>query len=436
MLINFSVENWMSFRDEAIFSMVAGSEEQNHQERLSVLNSESKLLPIAAIYGENGAGKTAFFKALNFCKYFVTSPLPHLNSKIPVDNFLLDSETRDDFTKFSFEILADDQIYKFSFSLNKEKILEEKLEVIDDGNEKLIYDRQNGEDQFDNDYPNGEFLKFIFKGTRSNQLFLTNAIFQNIATYDKNYQSVYNWFSSLVLISPDSRFIIPPSQYFEDNSFFSYEEMNDILLSLDIKNYLKDVDISLDSVLTEFEKIRLQTSLNEGSYAMRSDHSGNQKIFIFKKNGELVAKKLVTCHLDSKGQEVHFEMSQESDGTKRIIDLLPLIREISSDKSKPKVYIIDEIEHCLHHVLLKKIIESFLDRCGQNNRSQLFFTTHDVLLMDRDLLRTDEIWIAEKNNKGVSSICSLYDYQGLYSGEYLKENYLMGRFGGVPDIIL
>ena len=90
MIISFSVENWMSFRDRVTFSMVA-SRERQHGERLPKLGKyNTRILPVAAIYGGNASGKTNFFKALNFAKILVvkgTQPDSHL----AVESFRLDN---------------------------------------------------------------------------------------------------------------------------------------------------------------------------------------------------------------------------------------------------------------------------------------------------------------------------------------------------------
>ena len=71
MIIKLSVENWMSFRERASFSMIA-SRERQHKERVPRINRyKIGVLPIAVIYGGNASGKTNLFKALSFAKRFV-----------------------------------------------------------------------------------------------------------------------------------------------------------------------------------------------------------------------------------------------------------------------------------------------------------------------------------------------------------------------------
>ncbi len=102
----------------------------------------------------------------------------------------------------------------------------------------------------------------------------------------------------------------------------------------------------------------------------------DEKILVSRKGGKLIVKKLYTYHLDRNGEKVRFEMKQESDGSKRIIDILPAFLELT-DKQTSKVNIIDEIDRSLHTLLTQQLIAIFLESCSNTSRKQLLFTTHD-----------------------------------------------------------
>lgn len=126
-------------------------------------------------------------------------------------------------------------------------------------------------------------------------------------------------------------------------------------------------------------------------------------------------------------------MRQESDGSQRIIDLLPAFLELSSESSK-KVYVIDEVDRSLHTLLTRHLLESFLSSCSSASRSQLLFTTHDVLLMDQKLLRRDEMWVAERGSLGESHLISFSDFKDVRYDKDIRKSYLQGRLGGIPNI--
>lgn len=128
-------------------------------------------------------------------------------------------------------------------------------------------------------------------------------------------------------------------------------------------------------------------------------------------------------------------MRQESDGSQRVIDILPAFLEMSATNSK-KVYVIDEVDRSLHTLLIRPLIEKYLLKCSSDSRAQLLFTTHNVLLMDQDLLRRDEMWVAERNSKGVSNLLSFSEYKDVRYDKDIRKSYLQGRLGGIPRIFL
>ena len=95
---------------------------------------------------------------------------------------------------------------------------------------------------------------------------------------------------------------------------------------------------------------------------------------------------------------------------------------------------IDELDSSLHSNLTRKIVELYLYGCSQSSRAQIIFTTHDTTLLDQDVLRRDEMWIAERNVAGASSLMSLSEYKDVRYDKDIRKSYLQGRIGGVPKI--
>ena len=170
MIVSFSLENWMSFRHRVAFSMVA-SRERQHGDRVPRLGKyQTRILPVAAIYGGNASGKTNFFKALNFAKALVgkgTQPA----SLIPVEPFRLDAQGADQPSRFGFELLIDEIMYEFSFAVTRKAVLEEKLVAITSTSEKVLYHRLGGKPHFDDSLARDQFLQFAFQGTRDTNSF-------------------------------------------------------------------------------------------------------------------------------------------------------------------------------------------------------------------------------------------------------------------------
>lgn len=426
MIISFSIENWMSFRDQATFSMIA-SRERQHGERVPKLGKyQTRVLPIAAIYGGNASGKTNFFEALYFAKTLVVKG-SGIDSLIPIEPFRLDDEGTNRPSRFAFELLIDETIYEFSFAVTRKAVLEEKLVVITSTSEKMLYDRRDGAINFDASLAKDMFLKFAFEGTRDNQLFLTNSVSQKV---DK-FKPVYDWFKdTLNLVAPDSRF--EPFDQFLDEEHPLYSAMNEMLQRLDTGiAHLGSEEVPFENIPFPGPiKTQLQEELEEGETV----RSINPRFVITREDGELIAKKMVSFHPKSNGTEAKFEIHQESDGSQRIIDLLPAFLDLSV-QTPPKVYVIDEIDRSLHPLLIWQLLETYLANCSTGTRTQLLLTTHNVMLMDQQLLRRDEMWVAERDASGVSSLFSFSEYKDVRYDKDLRKSYLQGRLGGIPRIL-
>lgn len=411
--------------------MVA-SRERQHGERVPKIGKyQTRILPVAAIYGGNASGKTNLFKALNFTKGLVTKG-SQPDSLIPVESFLLDPSCANKPTRFEYELLIEEEIYAFSFAVTRKEVVEEKLVHITSTSERTLYDRKNGEATFDNRLKKDKFLQFAFNGTRDNQLFLTNSVSQKV----ENFRPVYDWFrSTLELVAPDTRF--EPFEQFLDEEHPLFSTMNTMLPQLDTGiAHIGGEVISFENIpLPASLKTKLQEDVKEGMSVRLLTEPINERFIITRKKGQLIAKKLVTYHPKSDGSEAKFEMRQESDGSQRIIDLLPAFLEISARNAK-KVYVIDEVDRSLHSLLIRQLLEGYLSNCSINSRAQILFTTHDVLLMDQQLLRRDEMWIAERETSGNSNLISLSDYKDIRYDKDIRKSYLQGRLGGVPRIFL
>lgn len=431
MLVRFSLENWMSFRDSVTFSMLASKEKQHSGRIPKIPKYHARILPIAAIYGGNASGKTNFFRALSFAKSFIVrGTLP--DALIAVDHFRLDPQAADQPTRFEFELLIGEDIYAYAFAVTRRAVLEERLVRVTSKSEKVLFERHNGAAIFDNSLARDQFLQFAFQGTRDNQLFLTNAVSQRVETF----RPVYDWFKdTLELVAPDSRF--EPFEHFLDERTPLFAVMNDTLARLDTGiTRLGGEDIPFETLpVSETLKTVLQESVHEGVTLRLLNSPGNERFVVTRRGGELTAKKLVTFHPRVDGTEAKFDVRQESDGSQRVIDLLPAFLELASD-GPGKVYVIDEVDRSLHTLLTRRLLEFYLEGCGPQSRSQLLLTTHDVLLMDQDLLRRDEMWVAERDANGASTLTSFSEFRDVRYDKDIRKSYLQGRLGGIPRLVV
>jgi len=179
---------------------------------------------------------------------------------------------------------------------------------------------------------------------------------------------------------------------------------------------------------------RLMEDLSEGSTADFRIEPNGERFLITKKDARLTVRKLVSYHNDAQGSEIRFEINQESDGTRRAIDLLPAFLDLTGGSDR--VYAIDELDRSLHTLLLQSLLHSYLESVDENSRSQLLFTTHDVLLMDQKIFRRDEMWVTERDPTGCGSLIAFSDYKDIRLDKDIRKSYLQGRMGGIPKILL
>lgn len=101
-------------------------------------------------------------------------------------------------------------------------------------------------------------------------------------------------------------------------------------------------------------------------------------------------------------------------------------------EDEDSLILIDELNQSLHTKLAQLFYEMFMNSC-KGLRKQLIFTTHDILLMDLDLVRQDEIWFIERQENHSSKLYSLSDYKvRIDSKKKLGADYLVGRYGAIP----
>ncbi|MCL5037847.1 MAG: ATP/GTP-binding protein [Chloroflexi bacterium] len=430
MLISFTLENWKSFRNEVTFSMIAGREKQHNDRVPEIKKYKMRVLPISAVYGGNASGKSNLFKALEFSKKIIVNGLK-LERPIPVDPFRLDPSCKKKPSNFSFMILIKDNLYEFSFSVTRKSVLKEKLVQIKSSNEYKLYERAGNKISFGKPFDNDDRLKFVFEGTRDNQLFLNNSVTQKV----DSFKPVYDWFkNSLVLISPESEYMGLRNYIQKDHP--SNKKMIDTLSSLDTGIHgLEEKPVRIDSVpaLKDFP-IKIIEENTEEDIGLVLSFSGDRYLFTLE-GDKIIVKKLFTSHRNIEGKNISFEMSDESDGTIRTIDLIPAFISLSEPCSN-FVFFIDEINRSLHTLLIRQLLESYLESCSKDSRSQLIFTTHDVLLMDQDLMRRDEMWVTEHDREGSSTLYSFNEFKEIRYDKDIRKSYLQGRLGGVPRILL
>jgi AAA15 family ATPase/GTPase len=427
MLIRFSIENWMSFRDEATLEMIATREEQHSNHIASVQKYGLKLLPIAVIYGGNAAGKSNLVKALSFAQQFITDP-PKPDAPIPLRQFRLSKESSDRPTSFRFEILIEEAIFVYRFSVISNKVVEEELKRTTVTTEELLFLRGSEDFKLTEKIQQQDEHRFAFRGTNENQLYLTNSVSQKLTAF----KPVFDWFQNGVrVILPDFRFRSLSSGMNETHPLFN--KMVGRLCSLDSGiASLRQMDVSPESIIPKALIDQLTANLKEGQSFPFGPVWEAEGLSVRKENGTIVARRLAPIHQNERGEDIPFSFADESDGTRRLFDLLPAFLHL--EENLPEVFVIDELDRSLHSLLTRNLLEHYLALRTDSSRSQLIFTTHDTQLMTQDIFRRDEIWITERDQSGSSKLVAFSEFKDVRKDKDIRKSYLQGRMGGVPRI--
>jgi uncharacterized protein len=395
MLIRFKVANFLSFKDETEFSMVAGKERIHPNHVIKGKRNQPNLLRSALLYGANAAGKSNFVKAIDFAKTWITTRKSQL---IENQSFRFDSKSKKQVSKFSFEFISNDKTFEYGFWIDSESIKKEWLFEIKLDNKKVLFDRsidKNGTIYFSAsdlmlNAEDKSFLQFVQRSVKDTELFLSHSADNNAPWF----MFAFEWFYySLQTIFPETKDYQIGMKLFIDDSF---------------------KDFFIDTLY------KSGTGINSVSLKENTDSKRLRKVDATHFSNKFVDVRLVH-------NNVIFKESEESSGTQRLFDLAFPFYDLMTSET-PKVYIIDELENSLHTNLSYSILKNYLEQGGNN---QLVATTHDTHLLDLELLRKDEIWFAEKNLEGATELYSLYEFNPRYDKKIEKE-YLTGRFGAIP----
>ncbi|MDR3750380.1 MAG: ATP-binding protein [Terracidiphilus sp.] len=430
MLLRFSVENWMSFRDEATLNMVATREEQ-HSDHVAVIQKYGlKLLPVAVIYGANASGKSNLIKALRFAQQFITDP-PKADAPIPVKPFLLGRDSTGCATTFRFDLLIGETVYEYRFSLTAKRVMREELKRINATSEVTLFQRGSGGDEFklSKEVQDEERQHFAFRGTHDNQLYLTNSVSQKLT----EFRPVFDWFEKgITVIHPDSRYM--GMLEITSDRHPRFKEMTAWLRDLDTGiAAMRQMDVTSESTFPKGLLTELATNLKEGQALPLGMSMNDDGLFLQKKDGKVVVRRLAPVHQSESGKEILFRFADESDGTRRLLDVLPAFLSLE-ERQRPCVFVIDELDRSLHSNLTRSLLEHYLGQRTDSSQSQLIFTTHDTHLMTQDMFRRDEIWITERDQFGASKLVAFSEFKDVRKDKDIRKSYLQGRMGGVPRI--
>ena len=445
MLLSFSIENFRSIREEQTLSMVASNRQPDHPEHTAEIpEDENRALPVAVIYGANGAGKSNLVRALAFLQELVVRGT-EIKKPIGRRAFALDKVSANKPTEFKIQYVESGHVYAFGCRVSDRSVDAEWLSLIRDGKEISVYERATSSDgnvtieagpvlKDDTWGDHGKTLALTKVGALPNQLFL-HAAAKTLREQDQGpvLAGALRWFTERVtIIRAYSTFSALARLVAHDEKFTNFA--GDFLrkVATGVDRLRVDTSQVEESVLggfgRDFEK--MVKDLPSGGTTSMTGPDGTELIVEKGEGTKVRVRTIKSEHLIADGSRVTLPFSEESDGTQRLTHLLPALHAACQE---PGLFVIDEIDRSLHPLLAKGFVRTFLHACAGRG-SQLIFTTHETAFLDLELLRRDEIWFADKKQPdGATELYSLADYK-VRTDLKIDKAYLQGRFEAVPPI--
>ena len=395
MLCQFTVKNYKSIRDEVTFDMQAAAISE-HKDRIIEDVDGELYLPVSAIYGPNGGGKSNVLEAINTLVAKILRPIyatadteghAFLQKRIIVEPFAFVEEYREKPTEFELFFRTESAEYRYILHVKRDVVIYESLDRVklETGRRSALFTRdENGIDL------RGAFTKLKVSDDLSKTLALLSYL--GIA-YKENavVKDVLNWFEFGI-------------------DFLNYgNPMQELRMAVstseDVKHLMLDMIREMDLDIVDF----------------RVEEKENDMIEVFTKH-----------RVDD--VETELELADESSGTKKLFGLLPFI---AASLITGTTLVIDELDAKIHPVLLRHIIMMFNNMEINTHKAQLIFTSHDLSTMNNDVFRRDEIWFVAKGKAQNSKLYSLVEFKDAKGGsvrndEKYDKRYLEGRYGADP----
>ena len=394
MLIQFSVENYLSIKDKVVLSLLA-SRDNEHPEHL-ILDGSKNYLKSAVIYGANASGKSNVLNAFWFMvNYVLTSHNQQVHKAIERSPFKFDKETPAHPSSFEVIFTANGIRYAYGFSVTDKAVVEEYLYYYPNGRQALIFERKDTTDfRFTVDIDEQNTLK---DRTSANKLYLSVASNWSYA----KVIPVLEWFASCQIITKNS---------VADAYGLEAEQLKDDDYRRVIASMLRVADFGIQSLqVRDSDPIPSQHSdifTNIDAVHTVQDIEGNTSSYTL-------------------------NMTEESDGTNSYFKLIGIVKKALDQGT---LLVADEMDAHLHPLLTKHLVSLFNIAEFNPNGAQLIFTSHNTNLLDLDVLRRDQIWFTEKDEQtAATDLFSLYDFS-IRKDAKVEKGYLIGRYGAIPFI--
>lgn len=416
-LLSFRAANARSFKEEFELSLLAtGVSEREYVRPVAWRQGGTpvSVLPVAAIFGANGSGKSNVLRAMDDMRRLVLHSFRHGDPSGGVARrpFLLDHAGQSSPTRFEVDLVLDGVRHEYGFAVDDERVIEEWAHRYPKGRAALLFQREGDHVEFGSvERAKGRALLELL---RPNALLLSTAAAANHPVL----LPLYQWFGrNLILAEADSR---------EFRQALTTEMLDDAHHGDHVLALLQAADLGVvgakkrepDPVMQE--RLRRAVRILSG---VEDDDSDEGPTF------EQLGVRLT--HRGADG-EIELEAEDESLGTRVWFGLIgPVVSALEAGS----VFLADELDASLHPALVAQLVRLFQDPETNPRRAQLVFNSHDASLLpdtagDR-LLGRDQIWFTEKRSDGTTTFYPLVALAPRKQ-EAVGKRYLAGRYGGTP----
>ena len=425
MLLRFKIQNFLSFYKEASFDMFPNTK----REKLShhIHNEEVPLLKQAAIYGANGAGKSNFVKAIQFLRHFIKEE-DFLKNIDVEDYFFQLVAKKEDKISFEIEFLHNQKYYFYKVAIGKE-VVEEQLFLSGIGKQEdtLVFHRKGVEiiaPSLENEKAVYQLLSLNPKAS----LLPLNMKFPIFSSQE--LKEVYDWFSYKVEIVTINS-IIPTLIHLLSQDKKMLDFTNKVFEKIGVGiDKIAIGQTPLDKWLSQNKNTQqIQQLIDSDSTPTNITQIENNRnvLHIAIQKGAKTIEELLFSQKGQQGYQKEMKIAAQSDGTVRLLTLIPALYAAIY---QGKVLFVDEIDNSIHPNLMFNLLRFYADH---PSKGQLIFTTHTThLLNQQELMRPDEVWLTEKK-EGATELYSLNEFK-LHNTLNIENGYLEGRYGGVPEI--
>ncbi|MBR0090992.1 MAG: ATP-binding protein [Lachnospiraceae bacterium] len=418
MLIQFSVENYRSYKYRAVLSMEASADKDLPD---NIANTGGvRLLKVAAIFGANAAGKSNIFIALTaaIMNIRLSNNMQVGQPLYNISPFLFDDDTKNKPSKFEFVFTQNGIKYVYGFSATSLEIVEEYLYAYKTARATTIFTRnENDEEVYKFTMPSikRELAPLTVRNTK-NKLFLATATEWN----SKETKDAFVFFSEGIN-TYDPQFDVmlpqigPMLENDADNSIKAF-----------MRDVLKAADINIEDLQFETK----EQSLEELVASIPPQLRGLVLAGINPANKNLVYS-VNTIHIVD-GKPYSMNIAEESEGTRNVMGISPIFKR--AFEVTGEIICVDEFDKSLHPALVQYLISLFNDSSINKKNAQLIISTHTTNLLALEHLRRDQFYFVDKNqDTGESELYSLDEFSPR-KRENIRNAYLLGRYGGIPNI--